>query len=127
MKTALVLLALVSSSFALLVPSSARCQSLHGQLGAQSRASIRISVSVAPRFVIRGDASSLDASGVDRARAGQGEVRVASNAPAMRYTIITETAPMAMIDVSGKTERRSQDLQSGSEKAAPPLLIVVPD
>lgn len=127
MKTGLVLLAFVSSSFVLLVSSSARCQSLHGELGAQSRASIRISVSVAPRFVIRSGASSPDAPRIDRARAGWGEVRFASNAPAMRYTIITETAPMAMIDVSDTKERRSEGLQSASAKTAPPIFIVVPD
>jgi hypothetical protein len=127
MKTALVLLALVSSNLALLVPTSARCQSLRGQLGPQSRASIRISVSVAPRFMIKGEASSPDAPRVDAAGAGRSDVQFASNAPGMRYTVIAEAAPMTMVDVPDATERRSHDLQSASKEAAPPIFIVVPD
>lgn len=127
MKTALVLLALVSSSFALLAPSGARCQSLHGQLGVQSQATIRISVSVAPRFVIKAEDGSQDAPRVDSARSGRGDVRFESNAPNMRYTVITESAQMTIVDMLEATERSSHGRLSASERTAPPVFIVVPD
>jgi hypothetical protein len=90
-------------------------QSIRGQLGQQSRATIRISVSVAPRFSISKDR-----------RTGANEaLKVSSNAGPLRYALVrepaSEDAPQAIEVPSGAGTAPD----SGGRGSA--LVLVVPD
>ena len=89
------------------VSGVAAAQSSHGQMGPQSRASIRISISVPPRF------APSPAVSTGRGEADLASYRMTSNAPALRYTLTADPA-------------------GGSESGRPgdgslPLLLIVPD
>lgn len=86
-------------------------QSLRGELGAQSRASIHISVTVMPRFQLN---------------ASPREPSLSSNAPALRYSLVSlpldgSSASPARANSAGKGA--TLDVRSGQGL----LVLVVPD
>lgn len=104
----LALLLAVSASF-LAVPA-ASAQPSRGLLGPSSRAEVRISVSVAPRFQVN---SELPASGSIRDAAD-----VLSNTTGLRYAVRTEPLAHRIPNSAGLQRASSDDAL---------LVIVVPD
>ena len=94
----------------LFAPAPAYAQSIRGNLGAQSRASIHISVTVVPRFQI--PASAREPS--------------LSNAPALRYSLVRTP-----LDGSSTTPAKAESGEKGAALDATPgegaLVLVVPD
>lgn len=91
--------------------SPAASQPARGELGAQSRSSIRISVTVMPRFhVLEG----VRAPGIT------------SNAPTIRYSLVIQRPNVA---VTGLSEPTNSGKAAASDSGAPqyPLMLVVPD
>ncbi len=66
-----------------LAPASSDAQSIRGQLGSTSEATIRLNVSVAPRFTVQ------DVGGAT-SEAGPGRVHFLSNVPISRFHIVRE-------------------------------------
>ena len=75
---------LASFPLAMVAPSAADAQAVHGAFGARSEASIRISVSVAPRFQGNPSASQSQDGPLD-ASAQMSPFH--SNAPGLRYSV----------------------------------------
>lgn len=75
---------LLSLALAIAIPGSADGQSARGDFAASSQATIRISVSVAPRFQSPRSGSPAQSGPAD---ASAGLTRLSSNAPALRYSV----------------------------------------
>jgi hypothetical protein len=95
-----------------------------GQMGAQSGASIQISVSVAPRFSL-GAGSAL---AKQRGRPANADgFELSSNAPALRYTVV----PVSVGADPGSAEQETVLTGTARGEVArlsqPRLLLVVPD
>jgi hypothetical protein len=127
---------IVGLGLALSAPASAAAQSVGGEMGPLSRASIRISVSVSPRFQVQpalADAKSfVDGDG----RAAPGLAVASNGAPSLRYSVLapsmTSASCLAGIppksvahDASERCPSVGQTGQGG--RAAPLVLIVIPD
>jgi hypothetical protein len=105
---------IISTACALLpplAPAPAYSQSIRGELGAQSRASIHISVTVMPRFQVP---------------ASPREPSLSSNAPALRYSLVRlpldgSSASRAQAGSAGKGGGLNVSPGQGS------LVLVVPD
>jgi hypothetical protein len=72
--------------------------------------------------MVQGAANAPDAARSDTSHADGEGVQIASNAPGLRYTVMTEPASMTTLGGSDATER-----SSNASEAAPPIFIVVPD
>lgn len=110
---------LLGCAILLLAAAPSFAQSSAGRLGERSQSTIRISVSIAPRFAVTERAA--DAANV----AGHG-LEVATNAKALRYTI----EPIDQVSAGPPREWHDQAPRSGtSPPARPPslLLLIVPD
>ncbi|HJR82852.1 MAG TPA: hypothetical protein VJ775_02890 [Sphingomicrobium sp.] len=91
---------------AMLLPAApASAQSMYGTMGAKSQAEVRISVRVMPRFTLKAESAARQA-----ARPDGRAITLASNAPGLRYALVTQPA--------AATRR------SGRERL---LVLVVPD
>jgi hypothetical protein len=80
----------IGLGLALLCSSRANGQSHHGEMGPQSRASIRISISVAPRVRLEGAATSAQGR-PDTARVASPPFTMTSNTPRLSYSVIANT------------------------------------
>jgi hypothetical protein len=102
----------ISTACALLplfAPAPAYAQSIRGNLGAQSRASIHISVTVIPRFQIPASAGELSLL----------------NAPALRYSLVRTPLDGSSTSPTKAESGKGAGLGATPEKVA--LVLVVPD
>lgn len=113
------LLAEVTLMLVPLAPQSASAAPLRGDLGAQSRASIEIRVSVVPRFHVGSRAGALE---------------VSSNAPTLRYDLVLDDPARSAVAPARVSHGAIGDKQplAIQDAAVPPstgnlLVLVVPD
>jgi len=107
---------IVGVATALLICGPSTAQSGHGAMGPESRSTIRISVSVMPSFHIRTD--------------GEGENRVssASNAPAIRYTIVEAPVVPSEAQIrSGDPPPQADELALERAAMGMRVIMIVPD
>jgi hypothetical protein len=98
-------------ALALALAAGAGAQTSNGVMGPQSRATIRISVSVMPRFSV---AEGRNAAGIASDQSGPMQpLNVSSNAPGLRFSLVA--ASEAQRDSAGQSADGAR------------LLLVVPD
>ena len=103
----------LATALALLVSSAACAQPGGGEMGSQARTTVRITVSVVPRFRLKDPLPPAGRAGTTSE--GAGEVTVATNA-GIRYRLVAD-AQSPSITRSGPPD----------PKAGPLRLLVVPD
>jgi hypothetical protein len=116
----------IGFAWALLTPAGASSQSLHGEMGPQSRASVRISVSVAPRIRLERVGLSAKKTLADGPGLRTELFTIASNTAGFRYTFITALAA----DRERATEPRMRDAppdEGARAQSAQRIVIVIPD
>jgi hypothetical protein len=114
-------LALLSMGLAIAAPGFVDAQAAHGDFGAKSQASIRINVSVAPRFE---SPSALPRA--DPSEAPSGSIRFASNAPGLRYSVETYPAQPAPPELrSGTAAGASSETRQADRTRV--LVLIVPE
>jgi|tagenome__1003787_1003787.scaffolds.fasta_scaffold20962694_1 hypothetical protein len=109
----------LSMGLAIAAPGVADAQAAHGDFGLRSQASIRLSVSVAPRFESPSASSQRDPSG------GQ-STRFASNAPSLHYSVKVYPAQPALhgADDGKPTDARSETRQAVRTGV---LFLIIPE
>jgi hypothetical protein len=102
----------------MLLPGSvASAHSIGGSLGPESRAEVKISVSVVPRFKVTPPLVSKGGMIPHIDRPSQ-SIRISTNAPALRFSLVSHpTAPGTILETS----------VAGERPAANRLVVVVPD
>jgi len=127
---------LLSFGLAMVAPGNGDAQAVHGDYGARSQATFRISVSVAPRF--QGSLSTSLHQNEPPANGLAGLTRFASNAPSLRYSLLVypapgrEGAPSTSDPVAPRHETeapRPKEAKSEALQAnrASVLILIVPD
>jgi hypothetical protein len=118
---------------ALFAPGTAHAQLARGEMGPQSQAAVRISVSVAPRFELKRAAMAANSINFEGANAGQ-SLAVTSSAPGLRYSV--QPVGKTTCPADSAAERTQQDparscgspaQSSEPKRSARLLLMVVPD
>src|SRR4051794_21740924 len=116
----------VGLNLALFAPATAHAQPARGEMGAQSGAAVRISVTVAPRFELERAAMAANSIIFDGANAGQ--LLAASNAPGLRYSIQSIGRSTCPADSTAEGARQNlagtcgSPAQSNKADRAAPLL-----